>query len=62
MSGLPGQSPPPAEVKQRHVDEVLHDLREALLGLRFGSVTLTVHEDRVVQIDVTTKTRLKPAY
>ncbi|MCV0382376.1 MAG: YezD family protein [Erythrobacter sp.] len=60
MSGLPGQSPP-AEAKHRHVDEILHVLREALLGLRFGSVTLTVHEDRVVQIDVTTKTRLTPA-
>lgn len=60
MNGLPGQSPS-GEAKHRHVDEVLHDLREALLGLRFGSVTLTIHEDRVVQIDVTTKTRLTPA-
>lgn len=46
--------------KQRHVDDSLQELREALLGLRYGSVTVTVHEDRIVQIDVTAKTRLQP--
>ncbi|MFZ2997591.1 YezD family protein [Sphingobium sp.] len=29
-----------------------------LADLRFGSITLTVHDARVVQIDVTEKTRL----
>lgn len=29
-----------------------------LESLRFGSITLTVHDARVVQIDVTEKTRL----
>ena len=29
-----------------------------LEALRFGSITLTVHDARVVQIDVTEKTRL----
>lgn len=33
-------------------------VRGALEALRFGSVTLTVHDARVVQIDVTEKTRL----
>jgi hypothetical protein len=47
--------------KQRHIDESLADIREALLALRYGSVAITVHEDRVVQIDVTEKKRLKPA-
>lgn len=33
-------------------------VRAVLDGLRFGSITLTVHDARVVQIDVTEKTRL----
>lgn len=33
-------------------------VRDVLDGLRFGSITLTVHDARVVQIDVTEKTRL----
>lgn len=32
-------------------------VRTALEGLRFGSITLTVHDARVVQLDVTEKTR-----
>jgi hypothetical protein len=35
-------------------------VREALAGLKYGNVSLTVHEGRVVQIDVTEKKRLKP--
>lgn len=45
---------------QRHLEESLTSVREALTGLRFGTVALTVHEGRVVQIDVTEKKRLKP--
>lgn len=33
-------------------------VRGLLADLRFGSITLTVHDARVVQIDVTEKTRL----
>ena len=33
-------------------------VRDVLEHLRFGSSTLTVHDARVVQIDVTEKTRL----
>ncbi|WP_022681371.1 YezD family protein [Sphingobium bisphenolivorans] len=33
-------------------------VRGVLEDLRFGSITLTVHDARVVQIDVTEKTRL----
>lgn len=36
----------------------IEKVREVLEGLRFGSITLTVHDARVVQIDVTEKTRL----
>ena len=42
------------------LEQSLDTVREALLGLKFGSVSLTVHEGRVVQIDVTEKRRLKP--
>ena len=35
----------------------IEKVRDVLEGLRFGSITLTVHDSRVVQIDVTEKTR-----
>jgi hypothetical protein len=33
-------------------------VREALARLRFGAINLTVHEGRLVQIEVTEKRRL----
>lgn len=45
---------------QRLLEESIASVREALSGLKFGNVSLTVHEGRVVQIDVTEKKRLKP--
>lgn len=45
---------------ERHLDESIASVREALGGLRYGAVQLTIHEGRVVQIDVTEKRRLKP--
>ena len=45
---------------QRLLEESISSVREALLSLKFGNVSLTVHEGRVVQIDVTEKKRLKP--
>jgi hypothetical protein len=45
----------------RLIEESLANVREALLGLKFGTVSLTIHEGRVVQIDVTEKKRLKPS-
>ena len=44
----------------RILEESIASIREALAGLRYGSVALTVHEGRIVQIDVTEKKRLKP--
>ena len=35
--------------KLEHIDENLVDVGEALLSLRYGSIAITVHEDRVVQ-------------
>lgn len=37
---------------------VLRLVQEALDRLRFGSIQLTIHEGKLVQIDVTEKTRL----
>jgi len=56
-------SPPTGDVtpaKRQHVEQGLESIREALLTLRYGSVAVTVHEDRIVQIDVTERTRLRP--
>jgi hypothetical protein len=54
-------TPPAPTDAERHLEESLAGVREALTGLRFGTVALTVHEGRVVQIDVTEKKRLKPS-
>ncbi|MCY1671936.1 YezD family protein [Novosphingobium sp. SL115] len=58
----PAAPPGPGEsvVAESHIEESLASVREALTGLRYGNVSLTIHEGRVVQIDVTEKRRLKP--
>jgi hypothetical protein len=38
-------------------EELLRELIVALRGLRYGSVLLTVHDGRVVEIDKTTRIR-----
>jgi len=43
--------------KLRHIEASLADIREALLALHYGSVSITVHQDRVVQIDITERKR-----
>ena len=40
-------------------DHELQQIREALAGLRFGSVTIVVQDGVVVQIDRTEKKRLQ---
>ncbi|WP_298287176.1 YezD family protein [Novosphingobium sp.] len=54
--GRPRSGPP-----ENQIEESLASVREALTGLKFGSIQLTVHEGRVVQIDVTEKRRIKPS-
>lgn len=49
-----GTEPAPDPLLARSLESV----RKALSGLRYGSVSITVHEGRVVQIDVTEKLRL----
>lgn len=51
---------PDAEIA-RQLEDSIASVREALSGLKYGNVSLTVHEGRVVQIDVTEKKRLKPS-
>ena len=41
----------------RNLEESLARVREALQELRYGQIALTVHDGRVVQIDVTEKKR-----
>ncbi|WP_420145220.1 YezD family protein [Sphingobium sp.] len=55
----------PIELRQTRIDGQRPDIaasidkvRGVLESMRFGSITLTVHDARVVQIDVTEKTRL----
>ncbi len=43
------------------LEDVLARVREALLRLTYGSITVTVHEGRVVQVDRTEKIRVEPA-
>jgi hypothetical protein len=59
MNGAFNAGSPPFD-KQTQVEQSLAEIREALLTLRFGAIAITVHDDRVVQIDVTEKKRLKP--
>lgn len=54
------EDPPAESSAERLLAESIASVGEALKGLRYGSVLVTVHEGRVVQIDVTEKRRLKP--
>ncbi|EQA99010.1 hypothetical protein FHS51_002041 [Sphingobium wenxiniae] len=48
----------PAAATRHDIALSIDKVRGVLEALRFGSITLTVHDARVVQIDVTEKTRL----
>ena len=39
-------------------EDALATIREHLARLRFGSIAITVHDGRIVQLDVTEKRRL----
>ena len=39
-------------------EDALAAVRDYLLKLRFGSIAITVHDGRIVQLDVTEKRRL----
>ncbi len=57
MTSNPNQLTPEAA---RLLEESIASVREALTGLQYGVISLTVHQGRVVQIDVTEKKRLTP--
>lgn len=63
MSTTPASDPAPQPgtdpESALRIEQSLASVREALSGLRYGHVGLTVHEGRVVQIDVTEKRRFK---
>ena len=48
----------PTPDTDHRLSESLAYVREALVALKFGNVALTVHEGKVVQIDVTEKKRM----
>ena len=56
MSSSGPHSPHRTDVER---DNELQQIREALAGLRFGSVTIVVQDGVVVQIDRTEKKRLQ---
>jgi hypothetical protein len=60
MTGKPEVQPPHSAETARILEESITSVREALGALKYGNISLTVHEGRVVQIDVTEKKRLKP--
>ena len=39
-------------------EEALAAIRDCLQKIRFGSIALTIHDGRIVQLDVTEKRRL----
>lgn len=50
----------PLIVERQDIVTSIDAVRSALEALRFGSITLTVHDARVVQLDVTEKRRFAP--
>jgi hypothetical protein len=43
-----------------HPDEALDTIRQALNTLKYGAIALTIHDAKVVQIEVTEKRRFFP--
>lgn len=50
--------PQPLAAVPAQPDEALAAIREYLQRLRFGAIAITVHDGRIVQLDVTEKRRL----
>lgn len=48
-----------ANRQDRQLQQALGQIEEALAGLRFGQVTVTVHDGTIVQIDRLERTRLQ---
>lgn len=50
-------APSNGHTPDRGVSPALHQIAEALTKLRYGQIQLTVHDGRVVQLEVTEKQR-----
>jgi hypothetical protein len=55
----PEQPPPAVRSAGNHDEQAIARVREALTGLRYGEVTLIVHDGAVVQVERTEKLRLR---
>ena len=55
MSERVERSPEPPETAS--VSQVLDSVREHLGRIRFGAISLTVHDGKVVQLEIVEKTR-----
>jgi len=71
-SNIPGtnssdsdRSPPERSIgsagrnREEHLQWVLQQVRQALTGLKFGQITITVQDGLAIQIERTEKTRLR---
>ncbi|GBG13775.1 uncharacterized protein NMK_1326 [Novimethylophilus kurashikiensis] len=47
------------EIGPAYAEQLLPEIKKALLGLRFGSIELTVHEGKVTQIERKEKFRFQ---
>lgn len=47
-----------SDTAQQRLERGLLEVRQALENLRFGTVTLTIHDGQVVQIDISERHRL----
>ena len=42
-------------------DAIIRDIRNAIIGLDYGTVTIKVHNSKIVQIEITQKKRFDDA-
>jgi hypothetical protein len=49
---------PPGKIPQTETDDLIRRILEAIQGVRYGQVQITIQDSRVVQIDKTEKLRL----
>lgn len=50
---------PAGRNREEHLQWVLQQVRQALTGLKFGQITITVQDGLAIQIERTEKTRLR---
>ena len=48
-----------AQIEQKNIvnDAIIKDISDSIHGLQYGTVTITVHNARIVQIEVAKKSR-----